>query len=467
MGIDIMKTLSKNALASVTIFLFLGMTVSPMIASGSISDASDTEKELYLLYGKTNFTLYALENVDSFNAIHTIPPNYENQAPIFFNIRDETTADIISYQMYNDTSHPNKVINFTIGPMNKKEKKTICFEYWVFVKKKDYKDLPDYVEMPSKDELPDDTKLWLASTNAIQANNTLIKLKAQQLRRKSDNNLLSYADNIVWYTRYAGRPSLFMGKYHTIMDYVVHGGIPNILWRLSPNKFQYLPKWLIFFGNIPIPTASSMYQDAVSTLLSCGVCSGVANLGTALFRASGIPAKHLLLTPVTFYRYELYICHCICEFYCPGYGWVWAETTEGTIGNEIKDSTKDSIVLRVSTPQDENAAGSGLQGFGGLEQWAWITNKNVARNLDTMGKREGAITAVGDVADGAFNVTQAVWDMYTRNFGRELDGENERHFLNATAAQQNAIKCFKQSDFNGYFDNIIIAYDEYNMIDCS
>jgi len=465
MDIDIVKTLSKNALAFVTIFLFLGVTVSPMMASGPVSDASDTEKELYLLYGKTNFTLYALENVGSFNVIHTIPPNYENQAPIFFNISDETTADIISYQMYNDTSHPNKVINFTIGPMNKKEKKTICFEYWVLIKNNDYSDLPKCVSIPSEDDLPEETKQWLASTEAIQSSNPLIKLKAKQLLRKSDKDLIELANNIVWYTRWTGKPSLFKGKYHAYRDPLIHGGITNSLWRLFPNKFQHMEKRFISFGNIDIPVVTPMFQDAVSTLLSCGVCSGVANLGTALFRATGIPAKHLILTRMRYgiLQNEEYVCHCICEFYCPGYGWVWAETTSATIGHE----PKHSIVLRVSYPEDENEAGYGLHDSGGLEQWTWITNNNVCRDFGTTGKCDGNLTVVGDIADNAFNVTQAVWDLYTKYSGGGLEGENEQHFLNATAAQQNAIECFKQSDFNGYFDNIIFAYDEYNMIDCS
>jgi len=84
---------------------------------------TDLEKDLYLHYGRTNFTFLALENVESFNFIHAIPPNYENQAPILFNIRDGTTVNIIGCMMYNDTNYPNKIINFTVGPMKKKEKK--------------------------------------------------------------------------------------------------------------------------------------------------------------------------------------------------------------------------------------------------------------------------------------------------------------------------------------------------------
>ena len=219
----------------------------------------DTEKDLYLLYGRTNFTFLALENVESFNFIHTIPPNYEDQAPILFNIRDGTTANIISYKMYNDTNHPNKVINFTIGSMKKKEEKIVSFEYWVLVKNKDYKDLPDYVEMPIKDGLPEETKLWLSSTNAVQSNNPLIKLKAKQELRNPDKNLINYTENIVRYTRWTGE---FGTKYNIRRDKLIHGGITNILWRLFPNKFQDLPKRFIPYGNIDIIVVPSMFQDA-------------------------------------------------------------------------------------------------------------------------------------------------------------------------------------------------------------
>jgi hypothetical protein len=420
---------------------------------------SDTEKELYLLHGRTNFTFLALDDVESFNFIHTIPPNYENQAPILFNIRDETTANIISYKMYNDTNYPNKVINFTIGSMTKKEKKIVSFEYWVLVKNKDYNDLPGYVEMPNFDKLPEETKLWLSSTKAIQSNNPLIKLKAKQLLRNSDKNLLTYAENIVSYTMWTGERNT---KYNNKRDMYIHGGITNILWRMFPNKFQHLPKRFISIGNIDIPIVAPMFQDAVSTLLSCGVCSGVANLGTALFRAAGVPAKHLILTRMKYgvFAESEYVCHCISEFYCPGYGWVWAETTVGKTAYE----SKHAIVLRVSYPEDENIAGYGIQGFGGLEQWYWITDNNICKNLSTKGNCLVNLTVVDSVADDAFVLTQDVWEFHTFYFGRQLSYQNKQHYLNAIYAQQDAIECFEQLDFYGYFSNTLIAYNEYKMI---
>ena len=207
-----MKRTVKIVSSIVVAALFLGIVLTPAITSDSIKEiesqgnyskyaASNIEKELHLIYGKHVFSIYALEDVVSFNLIHCIPLIYEEQAPVLLSIGNQTTANILSYEIENDTYPPNKVINLTIGRMNKGEKTTVHLEYWVLIKNNEFDDLPEYVEMPKEDELPEETKMFLCATKPVQSDNALIKLKAKRLLRKSDVNLLKYAENVVTYTR--------------------------------------------------------------------------------------------------------------------------------------------------------------------------------------------------------------------------------------------------------------------------
>ena len=88
-------------------FKFLVIAIVILLVGVSFGGASNinqssTYQELDLLRGETIFQISANADVDSFNIAYAIPPNYENQAPIFIEIRNDTTANIISYSMSND-----------------------------------------------------------------------------------------------------------------------------------------------------------------------------------------------------------------------------------------------------------------------------------------------------------------------------------------------------------------------------
>jgi transglutaminase-like putative cysteine protease len=460
-----MRFILFKTLAIIIIVLITASNIFPYSINNSVAKEiennnynsiflkSDINQELNLLYGKTILYLYALEDVDKFNVIFSVPPNYENQVPILFNIRDETTANILSYRIYNDTNQPNKVINFTVGSLNKKQTFIISFEYWVLIENNDYKDLPDYVEMPSDDKLPDNVKIWLQSTEAIQSDHPLIKLKANQLLKKSNNNLRTFADNIVNYTR---------RKYNLIRE-ITSIGKATILYHLFPWKFPGIQKILLQIGNIKIICVGGAYKDALSVMiLGGGGCDGTANLGTALFRAAGIPAKQLILTPLSG-RGENEYCwyHCICEYYCPDYGWVWAETTVA----DTPRQPKDAVVLRVNYPEDENNAGKRLQDNFGHVYSFWVINNNIIPDSRTWGWNEKNLTADKNLADDTFNLTQNVWELFTQYIGRLVNSEDINKFNSAVTFQTNAIECFKQSDVIGYFNNMTDAYNEYKEIE--
>ena len=75
------------------------------------------------------------------------------------------------------------------------------FDIWVLVLNHQYEDLQEYVKIPSENELPEQTKIWLESTNAIQSDNLLIKHKARVLKRFTCNNLIKLAEKIASFTK--------------------------------------------------------------------------------------------------------------------------------------------------------------------------------------------------------------------------------------------------------------------------
>ena len=185
----------KIVAALIVVFFFLSASF-PMassiekinVKSSPIKQLGE-EKELNLLRGEHFLFVNTLEDVDSFHIRYVFPAEYGFQVPIMLEILDDSTADICHYQIENDTNKPNKIVNFTIGSMKKDEIVLLHFYYWVLVKNHKYEDLPDYVKIPKECELPEETKTWLTSTEVVQANSFLIRLRAMQLRGLNDNLL--------------------------------------------------------------------------------------------------------------------------------------------------------------------------------------------------------------------------------------------------------------------------------------
>ena len=177
-----MKYIVKNTLA-VTIILLLFMSSSiSVFASVDISTQEtkiEKDTELYLLRGEHYLYLNATDNVNEFLLRFVFPPDYQYQVPTLLEIYNDTTADISHYQIEDDTNEPNKVINFTIGPIQKDESVLLHFSCWVLVKNHEFEDLPKYIKFPKKRDLPEETKIWLTSTKVVQVHNILIKNKTK------------------------------------------------------------------------------------------------------------------------------------------------------------------------------------------------------------------------------------------------------------------------------------------------
>jgi hypothetical protein len=434
------NTLLSNKLIAISIFsLFFVLTVSSLACSktsfleGSSPETytniptSTDNQELDLLRVEHYLYVNASADVGTFHIRFSFPPDYQYQVPLILEIyNDSTTSDIVHYQIENDTNEPNKIINFTIAAMEKDESVFLHFSCWVLVKNHDYSNLPQYVKIPKKYQLPEDTKIWLASTKVVQTNSLLIKHKAQQLHGLSDNLI-----------RYAGRIAPFIRNHRFV------------LFVLGLN-----------FGLL-------LSQDARTTLLINGENVGRSHLACAFFRIYNIPARVLLVNNDQGFWTQM---HYMVEYYCPGYGWVLVETT----GGKTPYDTKRQVVNRVCYPKDEEATKKDyiFPLMKGEECWLWIDNINVfpyyvdCKSGSKSQMFSEAVVSIDPLtADYAFMLTQIVFRLYQKYLGENLTDENLHHFHNASLYQKDATTAMKADNPDGYISFLNRAYEEYREID--
>jgi len=414
------------------IHIFLLLTLTPLIDCIKTDNFENEylsyldELELDLLRGEHYLYIDAVENVDSFNIRYAFPPEYGYQIPIIMEIFNDTTADIINYNIENETNNLNKIVNFTIGTMEKNSRALIHFNYWVLVKNNNYSDFPKFVKIPKLNELPPETSIWLSSTKVVQKNKLLIKLKARELKILT-NNLLKLASRIAKFCKWH-RYSLFLTQY--ILQ----------LYRS---------------------------QDAFTTLLINGECPGRSHLGCALFRANNIPARVVLANRAYPFWYEM---HYTTEYYCPGYDWILTEVHKGVTPYE----PKNQIILRICFPDDENDTQKDFiyQKMKGIEKWFWINNTNVKpyyeKDFINGSKTRMFIEneLFTDIISGedAITITKNVFHKYQYYLGMNLSFENMQHFQNATTYQFQATSQLKIGDVSQYILFMNKAIDEYNAI---
>jgi len=428
------RPLIKKLLAISIVLLFSVTAFSPFATSKqsyqeNISIAPNVEKEheLYLLRVEHYLYVNASEDVGTFHIRFSFPPDYEYQVPLLLELcNDSTLSAIVHYTIENDTLRPNKIINFTLNPMKKDDSVLLHFSCWVLLKNHDFSDLPRYVKIPKKYQLPEETKIWLVSTEQVQLHSLLIKHKARQLHGLSDNLI-----------RYAGRIAPFI-RYHRFLFFVFE-----------------------------LRAGLLLSQDARTTLLINGENVGRSHLACAFFRIYNIPARVLLVNNDQGFWTQM---HYMVEYYCPGYGWVLVETTWG----KSPYATYHQVINRVCYPQDEDDTKKDyiFPFMKGEERWLWIDNDHISPYYDDCktGSKSQMFSEINVSTDQltanyAFVVTQMVFRQYQKYLGVNFTGENLLHFQNAISYQKQAILSLKQSqDPDGYLRFMNQSYDEYQEI---
>lgn len=422
---------NKKVLKIITIFsIFI---LSSVISIGQKTNFENFTKgenyedvELHLLRVEHYLELYAEENTNLFNVLYACPPRYNYQAPIFFEIFSDTTADILNYKIDSDTnSINNKFVNFTIKNMNKNEQKIIHFTIWVLVEHNDFSDIPSFNNFPDLNTLPNEAKIWLVKTDVTQKDNLLIKIRSKLLRFKNDD-MMSYAIKVASFI-----------KNHRYLLFVIQLNLG------------------VFFS-----------QDAITTLLINGENVGRSHLACALFRYQNIPARVILVNNDQGFWTQM---HYMVEYYVLDYGWVLLDTTRG----ETPYNTSRQVINRICYPFDENNTKIDYiyRFMKGEERWIWISDENVRPlyiNCDQGSKsqmfKEGIIKTCKQISLECFNSVENVFNKYQMYQGSDLIGDNLLFFENAKDFQKNAIDCFLDKDIMHFYYYLERSLEEYNKI---
>lgn len=431
-----MKNSNKKTLALLIISLFITLSLTPIVSSletvklGNTQLQSNGEEiELDLLRGEYYLYIDAKENVSSFNISHVFPLEYGYQVPIIMEILDDTNATILDYKIGNDINEPNKVVNFTIGSMNKGDRDLIHFNYWVLVKNYDYSDLPNEINIPKENELPPETTKWLSSTDVVQKDRILLRLRARQMKFLT-NDVLKLAQRTVRFCK-SHRPILSL-----------------------------VQSWL----------GSYRSQDAFTTLLINGECPGRSHLGCTLFRANNVPARVILTSPSYNFWYKMYY---MAEYYSgQKFGWILTDVHQAKTPHE----PKKQIILRICYPEDENDTQTDFiyPKMTGVERWIWIDNeyvkpyyKDCKEGSKTRMFRENEVFAVEMPGEEAYNLTGDLFHKYEYYLNMDLTGQNLEHFQKAVDYQMDAIGELRKPDTDdafGYLYYMYKARDEYAKI---
>jgi len=407
--------------------------------------------DLYVERGETVLKLITKNSTPPSKVTYSMPVNYGDQVPLLLKIEEDTSSKINGYNIIDDKNSPNKLIIFNVDSLEKHEKITIHFTYWVLIKNHKYQDVPKDTRIPKENELPDDVKKWLLSTKSIQSDNLLIRIMARLIRGYT-NNLLNLVKKIAFYIAY-NRPILT--------------GIRRLLESKAFLRNNFLP-----------PKYWTGLCDAFSTLLFGGLCTSQVNLGVALLRANGVPARVLIVNPIFSHGRQfdwLDSLHYAIEFYMPNYGWIRAEP------GRILRRPKNLIIIRIIYPEEEYIAGNGLSYYGGKEPWFWFSNKNIIldfpEDLITYYKKPkgsgvpatsrnivSKVKAKKEIANKIFILSQNSWEIYVNFFGKRLNSNYSNKYETAIEFQKQALEDLINSEIKNSIKNMKKAYDLFKEI---
>jgi len=424
------KVLKISILTSIIIFGIFSSSVlseNQKLENKKLNIETKDEKDIHLQRVEHYLYIKAEENAQNFIINYSFPPDYSYQVPILLEILDDSTANIIEYDIVDDINKPNQFAKFMIGSIQKDEIVLIHFTCWVLLFNNTFSDLPGYVKIPNRNEIPNEYISWLNSTDVVQKNNIFIKYYAEKLKGNG-NNLISFAQNV----------SSFIKEH----------------------------KYFLFLIQLNLKVFFS--QDAVTTLFINGENVGRSHLACALLRSNNIPSRVLLVNNDQGFWTQM---HYMIEYYCPNYGWVLIDSTSGKTPYE----TNKQIINRICYPSDEDNTKRDyiIPFMKGEERWLWIDNENIIPYyIDcNEGSRsqmfiENKITSNSFTSDYAFFITQCVFHQYKKYLGEDLNEQNLLHLNKAINNQKQAINELKENkDINEYIYFMDKSYDEYKQIE--
>jgi len=322
-------------------------------------------------YGQ--FQIMARKDISSPQIAFPIPLAFADQVPIYFEIRSQP-ENVLKDVVFTQRDEYNWIAELTFCPLDTGDCVDVEWDCYVLIREHDYSDLPEYVELPLKEELPEDVLHWLESTVCVQVDHPEIQEKAKDIRGE------------------------------------------------STNLMEIARKTAEFLGTIEQGHYRSL--DAVEALHEGGSCTSYANLAAALLRANGIPTRILAVYPT--WAPSL-VTHYIVEFYVPEYGWVRFESTLG----EIPWEPYRDVVVAVVTPEDENRSFEQGRWAARGVPWLSLTENSTGPSLyyegtldEEIGCDHGAESVIifEEKVEEAFTLTWSVWNAYLESKiqGREI-----------------------------------------------
>jgi hypothetical protein len=225
-----------------------------------------------------------------------VPGTYRDQVPLSFDLRVTPPSALRGSRLLMRPDGINRICEVTVAPPDAGAK--IRWESLVLVGDRKQSELP-HAAVP---EVPKDAAAWTRAAACVQSDDPAIKAKADELAKGTDG-IESYVRKVIAFTsRNQGRPGV---------------------------RFDSL--------------------DARKALDCGGSCTSRANLAAALLRARGIPARTVAHLPT--WAGPLFE-HWLVEYWHPGAGWVWVESTKG----QMQPSPNEIVVLNVANPEDEDRA---------------------------------------------------------------------------------------------------------------
>jgi len=206
-----------------------------------------------------------------------LPLLTDYQVPLNCHLEIDPPEKLIAYEVKQRVGS-NWICKAVCGPVTKDEVVKVRFWSDVFMIKADFSDFPKKAAIPDIESYPQEVKIWLHPSATAQSDHEKIQTEAQRLLKEA-------------------------------------GG---------PDSIAFIRTMLDAFRKIKYDNPPGC--DAVTTLEhgGGGICTCYANLGAALCRAVGIPARVIAGYPTNNNPLQT---HYIIEAFINGYGWTLVETT--------------------------------------------------------------------------------------------------------------------------------------------
>ena len=392
-------------------FLLLS-NCAPRSSSGNegVNEEDESRPGLYLKKAIGMLRVDAQSSTETYEAYFHIPISFREQVPVLIEIE---SPHLIDYRFIHLGS-PNVI---AAARLRQAPETDLTWTAWVLTKNSRLNrvDTPDFLPIPSLDDLPEETKKWLQPTGCAQINAPIVQQIADSLRGTT-TNLLELTDNIAFYC-----------------------------FDSIPGEFSHDP----------------MAFDAVYALRWGNSCTGHAHAGAALLRANGIPARSLLnimLSPE--FNPLIQDMHWFVDYYVPDYGWIDMETTMG-----INFCTLNgAVVVMVADPGHECPVFYlGIEGM-------WHTSDPALGVLNPQwgrshyGHKVDSFYSSTERIDRVHSLTQSVFDHYTNCWGIHLSSSQQADLDAAFNFQSDALANILDRDIDSYIANMEEALNHYENI---